>query len=215
MYKDGEVYMTTQFLKAKDAQAHLNVCAATLRRWANSNQINYIRTPKGTRLYDVSSITGAPARKQNVCYCRVSSAKQAEDLARQVAFMREQYPTYEIIQDIGSGLNFKRKGLARLLERACSGSIGRVMVSHKDRLTRFGFDLIKTIIAHFGGEVVVLNDVPDEHPQQELTRDLLAILHVYACRMHGQRRYKKAEEKPAQQESANILYDARTASVGY
>ena len=204
--------MTTQFLKAKDAQAHLNVCSATLRRWADNKLINYIRTPKGTRLYDVSSITGTTARKQNVCYCRVSSAKQAEDLARQVAFMREKYPTYEIIQDIGSGLNFKRKGLTRLLERVYSGNVGNVVVSHRDRLTRFGFDLIKTTVAYFGGEIVVLNDVPDEHPQQELTRDLLAILHVYACRMHGQRRYKKTEKDPAQQESTNVLHAGTTCA---
>jgi predicted site-specific integrase-resolvase len=125
-----------------------------------------------------------------VCYCRVSSPKQKDDLARQVVFMREQYPQAEIVQDIGSALNFKRKGLRSLLERLLQGDKLTLVVAHKDRLARFGFELMDFLVRTNGGELLVLDRVVDS-PNEELTKDLLQILHVFSCRMHGLRRYSK------------------------
>ncbi len=98
--------------------------------------------------------------------------------------MRAKYPKAEIVKDIGSGLNYKRKGLKSLLGRAMRGDQLEVVVAHRDRLARFGFELIEWIIQQNGGRVVVLKQT-NLSPEQELTNDLLSILHVFSCRMHS------------------------------
>ena len=103
--------------------------------------------------------------------------------------MREHYPEAEIIKDIGSGLNYKRKGLKSILERAVRGDKLKVVVAHRDRLCRFGFELIEHIVKLAGGEIVVLKE-SSLSPEQELTADLLSIIHVFRCRLHGLRNYK-------------------------
>ncbi|MBQ6664864.1 MAG: IS607 family transposase, partial [Synergistaceae bacterium] len=128
-------------------------------------------------------------QKYTICYCRVSSAKQRDDLNRQVAYMREQYPDAEIVKEIGSGINFKRNGLCRILERAMRGDVITLVVAYKDRLARFGADIIEFVLNQNGGKLVVLNEV-SLSPEEELTRDLLTILHVFSCRLHGLRKYK-------------------------
>ena len=168
--------------------------ANTLRKYADEGRIKAQRIGKGQRLFDVSDLLQQrdPSRcggKPVVCYCRVSSHKQKDDLARQVVFMRERYPNADIIQDIGSGLNFKRKGLDTILQRLLQGDKFTLVVAHRDRLCRFGFELIQSLFEKNGGEIVVL-DKSELSPQRELTEDLLAILHVFSCRMHGLRRYE-------------------------
>lgn len=111
------------------------------------------------------------------------------DLARQVAFMREKFKNAEIVKDIGSGLNFKRKGLQTILQRLLQGHKFTLIVAHRDRLCRFGFELINYLFEQNGGEIMVLDNT-EASPQRELTEDLLAILHVFSCRMHGLRRYE-------------------------
>jgi len=178
-----------KLLPTRKACEILNVHPNTLRKWNKNGQITCIRTPADQRLYDVESFIGEKTVKEKVCYCRVSSHKQRDDLDRQVSYMHSAYPEHRIIKDIGSGLSFKRKGLIALLESVCSGAISEVVVAHKDRLARFGFDVLKWLVEHFGGKVVVLNDVSSS-PQQELVTDLLSIITVFSCRMHGLRKYK-------------------------
>ena len=172
----------------RKAAEELGVCPNTLRNWANEGKIRYIRTASGQRRYDTSSVINPDAKPLGVCYCRVSSAKQKDDLARQIAFMREKFPDYDIVSDIGSGLNFKRKGFEAVLERAMQGTLGTLVVAHRDRLCRFGFDLAKWVVERNGGKVVVLDDVQSS-PERELVTDLVSIVHVFACRIHGMRKY--------------------------
>ncbi|RKZ61746.1 MAG: IS607 family transposase [Candidatus Parabeggiatoa sp. nov. 2] len=113
-----------------------------------------------------------------ICYCRVSSPKQRDDLARQVEFMRARYPEAEIVKNIVRYLNYKRKGLKSLLGRAMRGDKLEVVVAHKDRLARFGFELIEWVIQQNAGKIVVLKQT-NLSPEQELTNDLLSILHVF------------------------------------
>ena len=163
----------------------------TLRTWARDGCIDYIRTEGNQRRYDVDSYLGQSSPAQTVCYCRVSSKKQSADLDRQVAFMRERYPDAEIVRDVRlSGLNFKRKGLLAILERLHQGDKLRVVVAYRDRLARFGTELIETLLERNGGELVVLNQ-RDLSPEEELTTDLLAILTVFGARVNGLRRYHK------------------------
>lgn len=166
--------------------------ANTLRKYGDDGKIKIQRIGKGQRLFDVSDLltaNGKQGGKPVVCYCRVSSAKQKDDLARQVVYMRERFPNADIIKDIGSGLNYKRKGLQAILQRVLQGDKLTVVVAHRDRLCRFGFDLIRFLVEQNGGEVMVL-DRDDVSPQRELTEDLLSILHVFSQRLPGLRRYE-------------------------
>jgi putative resolvase len=155
---------------------------------ANDGDIETIRI-SGQRKYNVESYLGS-VKSSVVCYCRVSSHKQKDDLARQVSFMQERYPEAEIIKDIGSGINFKRKGLNAILERAMRGTHITLVVAHGDRLARFGHELIRFVVESNGGKLVVLSE-DALSPEVELTKDLLNILHVFSCRMHGLRNYQK------------------------
>lgn len=169
------------------------LAANTLRKYADTGKIKAQRIDGGNRLFDVTSLVSLKAEakggKPVVCYCRVSSGKQRNDLVRQVAYMREQFPNADIIQDIGSGLNFRKKGLQTILQRLMQGDKFTLVVAHRDRLCRFGFELIQYLFELNGGEIMVL-DNHEVSPQHELTEDLLTILHVFSCRMHGLRRYE-------------------------
>ena len=166
----------------------------TLRTYADKGFIKATRlSHRGRRLYDSESFNlykkGEKTDESKIiCYCRVSSSKQKDDLVRQVTYMRQQFPYAEIIQDVGSGLNYKRKGLQDILRRLMQGHKFTLIVAHRDRLCRFGFELFEHLFHCNGGEIMVL-DKTSYSPQQELTEDLLAILQVFSCRMHGLRRY--------------------------
>ena len=120
----------------------------------------------------------------------MSSPKQRDDLERQVAFLRARYPATEIVTDIGSGLNWKRRGLVALLERLREGAKLRLVVAHKDRPARFGFDLVAWFVEANGSEVVVLGHT-DASPVRELVEDLLAIVHSFSRRLPELRRYRR------------------------
>ena len=182
--------MFMRYVPSREASRILGVHPQTLRKWAREGRIDYIRTEGNQRRYDVDSYLGQSRPAQTVCYCRVSSKKQSADLNRQVAFMRERYPDAEIVSDVGSGLNFNRKGLLAILERLHQGDKLRIVVAYRDRLARFGTELIETLLERNGGELVVLNQ-RDLSPEEELTTDLLAILTVFGARVNGLRRYHK------------------------
>jgi predicted site-specific integrase-resolvase len=147
-----------------------------------------MRTPGGRRLYDLSSLS--QSNRSKIIYARVSSKGQSNDLDSQIQYLRTRYPNHELIQDIGSGLNFKRKGLTALLERLLSGDVEEVVIAHRDRLCRFGFELFLTIAEKFNTKIVVLDDA-QQSPHDELVADLLSIVHVFSCRLYGLRKYSK------------------------
>ncbi len=178
------------YIPSREAVKRLGVCAHTLRRWADAGRIPHIRTPTGQRRYDVDAYLRGDTPPVVVAYARVSSHKQRDDLERQVAFLRGRYPEAEIVTDIGGGLNWKRKGLVALLERLRGGAKLRLVVAHKDRLARFGFELLEWLVEANGGDVVVLGHT-DASPERELTEDLLAVIHTFSCRLHGLRRYRR------------------------
>jgi len=178
------------YVPLREAVKRLGLHKNTLRKYADNGIIPSIRNPAGQRMFDVEAYLGASAGSATICYCRVSSPKQRDDLARQVAYMQSLYPRAEIVKDIGSGLNFKRKGLRSLLDRLLKGHKLTIVVACKDRLCRFGFELIQYLVEQNGGNIVVL-DQTVYCPQSELTQDLLSIIHVFSCRMHGLRKYSK------------------------
>lgn len=183
----------------REACVFYGVSDSTLRRWANNNQIKYKRNPSGQRSYflfnNSNQIFETPKKtkskipiSENYVYCRVSSRKQADDLERQCSFLRHKYPNYKIIKDIGSGLNYKRPGLLKLLDLSNKGTIREIVVASKDRLCRFGYELLEWQFLQNDTKLVVLEQ-NDKTPEQEFTEDILAILQVFACRWNSKRRY--------------------------
>jgi predicted site-specific integrase-resolvase len=189
--------------------------SSTVRRWEREGKLTAKRLPSGHRYFDESDVRavlgGAPDKRLTVVYCRVSSAGQRDDLASQVEAM-EQYcragavPVDEWIQEVGGGMNFKRKRFLGLIERIQRGEIERLLIAHKDRLVRFGFDLLDHLAREHGCEIVVVNQ-ESLSPEQEMVEDLLAIVHTFSCRLYGMRKYKKQirEDFPGSKEPKDIL----------
>lgn len=182
-----------KYLRPEEASKLLKVTVRTLEMWECKGQIKCIRTKGGHRRFLLSDVISRlpeeskpKQQREKICYCRVSTSSQKEDLERQVDFFRLKYPDYRIIKDIGSGINFKRKGFNSILSLALQGNLQTLVVTHKDRLCRFGFDLIETIIKHTDGEIVVL-DHQQTSPEKELVNDLLSIITVFSSRLYGLR----------------------------
>jgi predicted site-specific integrase-resolvase len=180
------------------AAEELGVSRETLRRWEQLGKITPERTPKGHRRYDLAGLYAGPRKKlekkHTIAYARVSSHDQKEDLKRQVALL-ESYCgshgwTFEIVQDLGSGLDYSKKGLRKLIQEICLGKIQRLVVTHKDRLLRFGAELIFSLCEQFGIEVVILNSSEDTSFEDDLVQDVLEIITVFSARLYGSRSHK-------------------------
>lgn len=197
-------------LPGRKAAAALGVCQATLRQLADSGQIPSVRLPSGQRRYEISQLAAVdkPAgpeerhkgERRKFCYCRVSRTHQKADLQRQVEHMRERFPGHEIITDIGSGINFKRKGLQTILRLAMLGAVEEVVVAYRDRLARIATDLVEWILQSSSARLVVL------HPavggtEADLAEDLLAIVNVFCCRANGRRKYRIVEAGPDKEDN--------------
>jgi putative resolvase len=192
-----------KFVSIRDAVKITGIEAQTLRKLADSQKIKCYRTFSKQRKFDrkdleqfISNVHDDEIIKEiprkNFMYARVSSRKQMDDLSRQVEFIRtnkQEYASYQLITDVASGINFKRKGLQTILDACLSGTIGKIIIAHKDRLCRFGFDLIKLVVTKSGGEIVIINDNENKSTEQELSEDLLSIVHIYSCRQMGKRSY--------------------------
>lgn len=182
------------FVTRSQAAKYYGVTGQTIAKWADSGRIESVRQPSGQRRYwiDPVLLLRAPPEKRRICYCRVSSSGQKDDLCRQVEYMRRRYPGWDIVTDIGSGLNWKRKGLKAILRLALQGNVSEVVVAHRDRLSRFGFELIEFILEEQG--VRLLCDARNDHTtrEQELVEDIISIVTVFSAKIHGARKYGKA-----------------------
>ena len=179
------------------------VSTLTLRRWADSGKIESIRSPGNHRLYKVTENTPAkPLERQKIVYIRVSSAKQKDDLERQRAFMVARYPGHRVVSDIGSGINWRRKGLLTILESAMSGDVEEIVVASRDRLCRFAFELIERVLCNTGTRLTVLEHA-DQSPEQELSDDLLSIVQIFCCRRNGARRYRSNGDATSEAQSVS------------
>lgn len=181
------------YVKTKDAKKQLGITDATLRHWADSGKIKHTRVPGGIRLYDVEEflsrqvpVQDKPSKKQYI-YCRVSSYKQREDLQRQIKYLQDKYPDHEVIQDIASGINFKRKGLNKILADSMSGIVQEVVVAHRDRMCRIAWEHFNWLFKYCGVNVIV-EDTQEHSPESEFSDDLLSIIHVFSSRHYGIRR---------------------------
>lgn len=195
------------YVPLREACKLLGLQPTTIRSWAKNNTIKTIKTPSGQFLYSRKAIDtiingdNDVKEKQKIIYARVSSEKQKDDLERQIVYLRSKYPNHHLIKDCGSGINWKRKGLLTILEQTMSGLVDEIVVAHKDRLCRFGYELVQWIIESNGAKLIVMDEEHDHQTgEQELAEDLLSIVHIYSCKQMGKRRYSKSHEDKTKDE---------------
>ena len=189
------------YVTSGEASRRLGVTLNTLRTWGNNGTISYIRGPSdfSHRRYNVDEYISNKEKSaeektieepKGYIYCRVSSKKQEGDLQRQIDYVVQKYPDYIVVRDIGSGLNFKRKGFRKILDAALRGMVKELVVAHRDRLCRFGFDLLEEIFLQASDAEITVLDKNETSPSAELAEDIIAIITVFSARFHGLRKYR-------------------------
>jgi len=189
----------SKYISSADIKSLYSVSYTTLRKWAEDGKVEHVRLPGGSRLYEAAGVDRLMGLRKNedtvrkrFLYTRVSSAKQKPDLERQNQDLKLKYPKDELVSDVGSGINWSRPGFQRLLDLAVRGKVSEIVVSHKDRLCRFAYDLVEGLVQKFGVRIVVLDKGvqggdPTEGREQELAEDLLAIVNHFVGRNNGLR----------------------------
>jgi excisionase family DNA binding protein len=206
--------MSEDYLRPNEVEKILKVTGRTIYNWEKQGKIKCVRTKGGHRRFKKSDIFGLeeinilPSNKRRICYCRVSTRSQKEDLERQVEFFRKHYPNHEIIKDYGSGLNSKRKGFNTILDEAIKGNLGELVVTHRDRLCRFNYEIFERIINQYSGGTIVVLDKTKTSPEKEIVDDLISIITVFSSRVYGLRsnsiKKKIKEEVNEKSEDPNI-----------
>lgn len=201
-----------EYLSGSKASKILGVHQRTLHNWDEQKIIETIRTPGGKRLYNVKKYLANIEKnkpkeevkkteinvrenlyntKRKIIYARVSSVGQIDDLERQIKLLEDTYPNHELIKDVGSGLNMNRKGLRKIIDYAIIGDIEEIVVVYKDRLTRYGYELIEYLIKKYSnGKIIILNNKKKE-AKEELVEDVLQIMNIFVAKINGMRKYKK------------------------
>lgn len=172
----------------------LGIHRNTLLNMANRGDIEYIIIGN-KHYYNLNKYLSkgkiVNVTRKNICYCRVSSRKQKDDLNRQISYMKSKYPNYRIIYDIGSGLNFKRKGLNEIIDIAIKGELNELIIAYKDRLALFGYELIDNIITKYSDGKIIVTEISEEKtPNEELVDDVISIMNIYVAKVNGLRKYK-------------------------
>jgi predicted site-specific integrase-resolvase len=199
--------MSNSFVGGKEASQIIGVHQRTLMNWDRNGLIETIRTPGNKRLYNVEKYINESKCKENICknlddldkekelricYVRVSSHSQKDDLERQKEIMIKNYPNHLIIEEIGSGLNLNKRGIKKIINLAIEGKVKELVIAYRDRLTRFGYELIEDLIEKYSkGKIIVLSEENKLEPEEELVKDIMAIMNVYVAKMNGLRKYKK------------------------
>jgi len=204
-----------KYLGGKAASIMLGVHQRTLYQWDEKGWIETIRTGGGKRLYnvdkylreqnnmininsnDVYDEIDKKTEKIKISYARVSTINQKDDMERQKKEIINLYPDHLMIEDIGSEINLNKRGIRKIIKLAIEGKIEELVIAHKDRLTRFGYELIEDIIKEYsGGKIIIINEKKEMKKEEELVYDVLQILNVYTAKMNGIRKYnKKKDEK--------------------
>ena len=195
-----DVIILSKHYKPKEFAELLNVSVITLQRWDNNGKLKAFRTPTNRRYYtyeqylEYKGIHKKNNDRKTIIYTRVSTANQKDDLKNQVDFLR-QYANAkgmiidEVIEDYGSGLNYNRKKWNKLIDECMTNEIDTIIITHKDRFIRFGYDWFERFLAKFNVDIIVVNN-ESLSPQEELVQDIISILHIFSCRIYRLRKYK-------------------------
>ena len=194
-------YMSTTFSIGQAAK-RLGKTVKTLQRWDQSGALVAARTPTGRRTYTLESLRQAmgladeQSDRTAIAYCRVSSQSQRPDLKNQRSTIEDfvvakGLANVEFLEEVGGGLNFKRPVFLKLVDRIIAGEVSHLVLAHKDRLMRFGFDLLSHLCKTHKCELLVIAS-EKLSPEVEMTQDLMTIVHCFSSRLYGLRNYRKA-----------------------
>ena len=188
-----------KFYSIQEVTKILNVTAQTLRNWDKTGKLipNH-KTVSSYRYYmeeQIENLLGKNTKNNRkiIGYCRVSSNKQKDDLERQIEnvkqYMYGKGYSFEIISDIGSGINYNKKGLNKLIKEITENKIEKIVILYKDRLLRFGFEIIENLCKE-KGTIIEIIDKTEKSEEQELVEDLVQIITVFSCKLNGKRANK-------------------------
>ena len=185
-------------LSAKQAADLIGVSIKTLHRWEAAGKIHPTRTAGGHRRYQVADLLGHQGDSAlTLGYARVSHLNQKAALERQVivleSYCTQQGWNFEIIKDLGSGIDTRKRGLKQLLKLIAAGEVERLVLTHKDRLLRFGSDLVFSLCEQFGTEIVIINRSEDAPLEEDLAHDLLEIITLFSARLYGSRSHNNKQ----------------------
>ena len=193
------------YVTSKEIKQQLQISGVTLMQWKNSGKIQYKKLSDKKILYDLDSLNTTTENSnnlntKNVIYARVSSRGQKDDLNNQIEIIKNYMlnngiKVDDIYYDIASGMNENRKSFNELLEQIFKREIKNVYITFKDRLSRFGFNYFKSIFNYFGTNIIILDNKEEMNKtyQQELTEDLIAIIHSYSMKLYVNRKKKLKE----------------------
>ncbi len=187
----------------KESSKKLGVHWQTLKNWEKSGKIKCIRSPGGKRYYDINSFISEIDKKEEnieiltievipkkICYCRVSSYSQKIELENQINYMKNKYPNHEILYDIGSGINFNRPNLKKIINYGINKKLEELVIAYKDRLCRIGYELIEYMLKEYSNTKIIIVNDEIKSPEKELTDDLIEIITVFSSKLYGMRSYK-------------------------
>jgi len=194
--------MSERLLPPREACRRLGIHFVTLKRWIYSGKIRAVKTPTGRWMIPESEVERIISGKEEVkevravIYARVSSSDQKSDLERQIQYLTEYctgkgYKVVDILRDIASGLKTNRKGLLKLFNYVVNREVDVIVVTYKDRLTRFGFEYLEYFFKQFGVKIEVACGEEPKDAYQELVEDLIAIVTSFAGKLYGIRSHKK------------------------
>lgn len=186
-----------KWITSKQLKSQLKVTGQTLYNWRKSNKIIYKQLNKRSFLYDIDSICNNNTlnSRKNIAYSRVSNTKQKDDLIRQEESIRKYASENgikidEYLSEIASGMNEDRKQFNKLIDSVIRGDISKIYITYKDRLTRFGFSYFENLFKKFDCEIITLNTTSETTFEQEITQDLISIIHHFSMKMYSNRRMK-------------------------
>lgn len=190
-----------RYVSAKEAKAFFNINATTLKAWKDSGKLKFKQFSSKKILYDIDSLSNENTNnRKSVIYARVSNTKQYNDLQHQIETIKQyclnnNIEILNIYSDIASGMNENRKDFNIMLDEVLNGNIDKVYILFKDRLTRFGFDYFKQIFSKYNTEIIVIDNFENSNQtfQDELTNDLISIIHHYSMKLYSNRRQKFKE----------------------
>ena len=186
-------------LTIKEASEFLGVSIPTMRRWENEGKITSYRTTGKHRRYDKNDLIRFKSKEDDsfkitISYCRVSSSDQKQDLQRQIDnvsnYCIAKGYQFKVISDLGSGLNYNKKGLKELISLICSEEIDRIVVNYKDRLIRFGYEMIEQLCSIYNVKIEVINHTEDKSYEEELVEDVLSVINVFSSKLYGSKSHK-------------------------
>jgi predicted site-specific integrase-resolvase len=195
-------FFKNKYYSPKETSEKLGVHFQTLRNWEKEGKIECIRSPGGKRFYDLNKFLNKYdnnekvknleiLERKKICYCRVSSNSQKNELENQIKYMSLKYPEYELLYDVGSGINFNRPNFNKILNYGIKNELESLVISYKDRLCRIAFELIENILKEYSNCDILIENNEDKSPEEELIDDMLQIVTVFSSRLYGIRSYKK------------------------